>query len=120
MNHLEIKQFIRDIDYIFDIHFHVEIPYQGLRDPETVPLVDIKGLIIKEKNYEAHLRFINVEDLCIDTIYQANPVTLDLIDREEEDGWQKRYELCDQDYETIRLLCDKVEIISVKESEITL
>ncbi|SDX93413.1 hypothetical protein [Thermoactinomyces sp. DSM 45892] len=117
MDYLEMKGLIRRLDYIFDIHFYTEMPYQGLHDPETTPIVDLKGLFLEEnKTYEAHIRFIGVEGLYIDRLWHGNSPTLDLIDREEE-GWEQKYELDDVEGD-IRLYCDEVEVISVKESEI--
>ncbi|MDQ0416319.1 hypothetical protein J2Z48_000483 [Croceifilum oryzae] len=117
MDYLEMKGLIRSLDYIFDIHFHIDMPYQGLHDPETTPIVDLKGLFLEEnRKYEAHIRFIGVGGFYINGFWHGNSPTLDLIDRGEE-GWEQRYELDDVEGD-IQLYCDKVEVISVKESEI--
>lgn len=110
---------LEDISYIIDLHYYLDMKHVRLHDHETIPMVEIVALVLgDEQNYEVQMRFTDVEGLQVEYLSFRNPLPLELVKRGEDYGWEKEYEIRSVQEDEFQLLCNEIEILSIKESSI--
>jgi len=121
LNYSYIKEKIndftwQDIKYIYEIHY-----YQDFNEYyEEIFLLDIVFIILSKDNkqYSVKIRFYEVESM---TLYIGSKfiqiISFDIVDI-KDDGWSSlNYMIRDfENDEDLKFYCNKIEIISVAES----